>query len=435
MVGVGILNYKGAGLTIRCLEHLSKLEWPADRLEIVVVDNASGDDSLRRIRDAFPDVRVVVSEVNRGFAGGCNLAIKSMGQVDFVALLNNDAFVEPGWLTPLIDALLDDPTAGAACSKILFDTTYVDFEIDSPAFQLPGTDMRQLGVRVSSVKVGGEERIQRCHFPDGFWPREAAAQNELYQRWTDGRGVLRVPIDRREIPTVCSIRVAAEKTKSITISAGDHSLETEVHSRLECVELDVDCTPFDMINNAGLELVSSRYAADRGIYQPDRGQLDRPDQVFAWCGCSVVLARSYLDDVGLFDESLFLYYEDFDLSWRGRTLGWTYAYVPTSVVRHSHAATTGEHSDLFNFYVERNRLLVLTKNGAFATAVDEVVKVGWRVWAFVRQDMQNRALSSHTKIHAKALGSFIIHAPMALLKRLSMQARLLGRQIRQDRRR
>jgi N-acetylglucosaminyl-diphospho-decaprenol L-rhamnosyltransferase len=76
----------------------------------------------------------------------------------------------------------------------------------------------------------------------------------------------------------------------------------------------------------------------------------------------VLLRPAYLQQVGLFDERFFLYYEDTDLSWRGRLLGWRYRYVPASVVRHEHAATSGEGSDLFRYYVERNRLLMLAKD-------------------------------------------------------------------------
>jgi GT2 family glycosyltransferase len=76
----------------------------------------------------------------------------------------------------------------------------------------------------------------------------------------------------------------------------------------------------------------------------------------------VLLRPAYLQQVGLFDERFFLYYEDTDLSWRGRLRGWRYRYVPTSVVRHEHAATSGEGSDLFRYYVERNRLLMLVKD-------------------------------------------------------------------------
>ena len=63
--------------------------------------------------------------------------------------------------------------------------------------------------------------------------------------------------------------------------------------------------------------------------------------MFAWCGGAVLLRRRYLDDVGLFDERFFLYYEDTDLSWRGRLRGWRYVYVPGAVVRHHHAPVVG----------------------------------------------------------------------------------------------
>src|SRR5207253_4471667 len=71
---------------------------------------------------------------------------------------------------------------------------------------------------------------------------------------------------------------------------------------------------------------------------------------------------------GLFDERFFLYYEDTDLSWRGRLLGWRYRYVPASVVRHEHAASSGEGSDVFRYFVQRNRLLMLAKDAPPRTA-------------------------------------------------------------------
>ena len=104
--------------------------------------------------------------------------------------------------------------------------------------------------------------------------------------------------------------------------------------------------------------ITGGYGGDRGFLEADRGQYDKPADVFAWCGCSVLLRPRYLAEVGLLDERLFLYYEDIDLSWRGRAQGWRYRYVPESVVRHAHTATSVEGSELFQYYVERNRLLV-----------------------------------------------------------------------------
>src|SRR5690606_30035179 len=65
-----------------------------------------------------------------------------------------------------------------------------------------------------------------------------------------------------------------------------------------------------------------------------------------------------LDDVGLFDESLFLYYEDTELSWRLRRRGWTVRHVPDAVTVHDHAASSGTGSAFFLDHNERNRLLV-----------------------------------------------------------------------------
>ncbi len=76
----------------------------------------------------------------------------------------------------------------------------------------------------------------------------------------------------------------------------------------------------------------------------------------------MLLRPSYLDQVGLFEPSFFLYYEDVDLSWRGRARGWRYAYVPWAVARHVHAASGGVASALAMRYAERNRLLMLVRN-------------------------------------------------------------------------
>ena len=77
--------------------------------------------------------------------------------------------------------------------------------------------------------------------------------------------------------------------------------------------------PRDIVNNVGSIVFEDGYGADRGFLEPDEGQYQEPVEVFAWCGGSVLLRPRYLADVGLFDERFFLYYEDTDLAWRGRT--------------------------------------------------------------------------------------------------------------------
>ena len=139
------------------------------------------------------------------------------------------------------------------------------------------------------------------------------------------------------------------------------------------VEVPVEGEPFDVVNNVGSCLFAGGYGGDRGFLEADRGQYDAAADVFAWCGGGVLLRRSYLDDVGLFDERFFLYYEDSDLSWRGQLRGWRYLYVPGSVIRHRHAASSGgPASAVFQFHVQRNRLLMLIKNAPARVAARAV---------------------------------------------------------------
>lgn len=135
LVSVVLVNYKGVDDTLVAIEGLRGLDWPQDALEIVVVDNASGDDSLEKLRavaESRPDsstgsITLVESAENLGFAGGCNLGAKH-SRGDVVAFLNNDARPERGWLTHGVEALYRTPQVGAVASRVLdWEGNTIDF--------------------------------------------------------------------------------------------------------------------------------------------------------------------------------------------------------------------------------------------------------------------------------------------------------------------
>jgi hypothetical protein len=163
-------------------------------------------------------------------------------------------------------------------------------------------------------------------------------------------------------PDTVELEVAGAVATSVEVLTADGStwIDTDTTPRRVSLELHRHCR---IINNAGGGLFPGWYGGDRGFLEPDVGQYDEPDDVFSWCGGAVLLGTAYLRDVGLFDPHFFLYYEDFDLSWRGRSLGWRYRYVPTSVVLHEHAYSSKAGSAFFTFWVRRNRCLTLIKNG------------------------------------------------------------------------
>lgn len=126
-VSVVLVNFRGASDTIEALEHLKRLNWPEERLEVIVVENASGDDSAERIRQAAPHVKIIESKENLGFAGGCNLGVqRSTGE--YIAFLNNDAKPDPDWIRAAVEKFEESPRVGAVASKVVdWDGLLVDY--------------------------------------------------------------------------------------------------------------------------------------------------------------------------------------------------------------------------------------------------------------------------------------------------------------------
>jgi GT2 family glycosyltransferase len=116
----------------------------------------------------------------------------------------------------------------------------------------------------------------------------------------------------------------------------------------------------DQIHSAGDGYGLDGLPFNRGVWQRDEGQFDEPGWIFGGCGGAVAYRRTMLDDVGLFDESFFMYCEDLDLNWRAQLAGWKCWYTPSAVVYHKLSATGG--GPIASFYTGRNTLWVIAKN-------------------------------------------------------------------------
>ncbi len=365
-VRVVVLNYDGGDMTLRCLDELRAVDWPADALEIVLVDNASIDGIAPRVRSTLPWVQLVEHTHNVGFAGGCNLGLTDLDDVDYVALLNNDAVPDRNWLRPLVDALEHDDALGAACSKIVFAPSFLTLTVETPTFR-PALDGRELGVKVTGLAADGAEVWEHAQFADGCHTHQARGSGAEPLVWTAARAEIRIPVDvGAPPPEAVEIELSGEGEKLVRLSAGGDVLEVTVGETPTWHQVPTGGSTYDVINNVGSRLVLGGYGGDRGFLEPDAGQYAQPEEVFAWCGGAVLLSARYLREVGTFDDRYFMYYEDTDLSWRGRLAGWRYCYVPESVVRHEHAASSKEGSALFMHYVERNRFLTLARNAPWS---------------------------------------------------------------------
>lgn len=273
-VYIVLVNWNGWQDTIECLESLFRLDY--DNYRIIICDNASSDDSVSRIIDwsqgrleapvgadgslgyltrppvekpltyatydraeaesgglttADPDLTIVQSGKNLGFAGGCNVAMRyvlARGDAANIWLLNNDTVVEPEALKALVTRCLGDATIGICGSTLRYYA----------------------------------------------WPEIIQAQGGVrYNRWT---GIAR---------------------------------------------------------NLGYRLPISRELSEKQV-------CERLDYVH---GASMLVSMPFIRDIGLMDESYFLYFEEID--WAVRLSGkYKLGYARESIVYHKEGASIGSKS-------------------------------------------------------------------------------------------
>ena len=98
-----VLNFNGSKWLKGCFEALRCTGYA--NLKVLLVDNASTDDSLKIMEDHFPEFEVFRAESNLGFSEGNNIGIRKAldESADYVVLLNPDTRVTPGWLDKIIE--------------------------------------------------------------------------------------------------------------------------------------------------------------------------------------------------------------------------------------------------------------------------------------------------------------------------------------------
>ncbi|MHB0871510.1 MAG: glycosyltransferase family 2 protein [Chloroflexota bacterium] len=116
----------------------------------------------------------------------------------------------------------------------------------------------------------------------------------------------------------------------------------------------------DVIHSAGDFYSKDGVPGNRGVWQRDEGQFDREEYVLSACGGASGWRRGLFEDVGLFDESLFMYCEDVDLSLRAQLRGHRCVYLPAARVYHRLSATGG--GETASYYCGRNFISVAAKN-------------------------------------------------------------------------
>ena len=113
-IAVVLLNWNGQKLLEQFLPALVQYSPEAT---IYLADNASTDDSVAFVKASFPTIQIIENSSNLGFAGGYNIALKTI-DADILALVNTDVEVTKNWLVPIIETFKTEPKTAIIQPKI-----------------------------------------------------------------------------------------------------------------------------------------------------------------------------------------------------------------------------------------------------------------------------------------------------------------------------
>ena len=116
-VAIVIPSWNGRHHLERCLPSLLAQDYPD--FEILLVDNASTDDTVDWVRQHYPQIRLIWNQENYGFARAVNIGIRAT-ETPFVVTLNNDTVVDGAWLGNLVATAGAEPAVGMVASKVLY---------------------------------------------------------------------------------------------------------------------------------------------------------------------------------------------------------------------------------------------------------------------------------------------------------------------------
>ncbi|PIY79927.1 MAG: hypothetical protein COY81_00350 [Candidatus Pacebacteria bacterium CG_4_10_14_0_8_um_filter_43_12] len=394
LVSIIIVNCNGKQFLGRCLDSVFAINYPKSKFEVIVVDNNSKDLSRTLIKNKYPDVILVESELNLGFSGGNNLGV-DYASGEFIVLLNNDTMVKPNWLTSLVQHIQSDPKIAAVNSKLLRYYPFLELKVNSDVYTRAEFSsvfsQESVGVLLEHILLEETFLQPLIHYRSGIYSEE---NGPIQSRWTKGSATILVPCnpDKKHFSLTVTIHSqkypSALKTK-IEITLGGHLIATDVLDAHEVKQYTVTMPTAQLqtsylyqVQNAGNIVFKLGAARDRGAvtkgsyqtYEIDSNYFQKRAEVPAFCGASVILRKAIFLDLGKFDDSLFMYYEDIDFSLRARLMGYKITYEPNSVVLHLHSGSSKEWSDFFVFHVEKNYLAVLCKHYPVSIFIHEFIR-------------------------------------------------------------
>lgn len=392
--------------------------------DIFVYDNSVEENPLEETKKNFPEVKIKHNRKNIGFAGGNNSVMREVlknNEYQYVALLNDDTAVEPGWLENLINGMEADKKVGAVSSKLLFFEPYLRFKfsVNSP-------------IKFNDQTYFGNSNYTKKFFREGFHSPNISEKGKLFE--TENTFTIDLPLGKEPYSNKLHLSLKTPENQTITINLDEFRTELELNINEKSYEVTipddiVQKNKFNLIQNAGSGISAQFDGYDIGNTQRpgtissdseiDNGQYDTRRELEMFCGGAVLFRSETLREVGIFDEYFFVYYEDSDLSLRLRRAGWKIMYEPKAVVRHMHATSSTEYSPLFHYHVTKNKPAFVLKNFNLGPAV----KAYWSLLRSAIKSVYNIILYRKTIYDFKTIRAFLkfnLNIPFIILKKFNI---------------
>ncbi len=215
LVSIITVNYNQIEVTMDLLRSLQKISY--QNIEIIVVDNNSQNDNFDLLKKEFPNVLLIRSNINRGFAGGNNLGLH-FAKGKYILFLNNDVVVTQGFIEPMVHLLESDNKIGMVSPKIRFyympdtiqyagytpmnkislrqnligykqkdsgqfDTTQATYSVHGAAMMVPAQILKKVGLMAEVYFLYYEEhdwsfRIKKAGFKVYYQPKSLVFHKE-----------------------------------------------------------------------------------------------------------------------------------------------------------------------------------------------------------------------------------------------------------------
>jgi len=125
-VAVVVLNLNGKHHLELCFNSLFAMDYPREKLDVVLIDNASDDGSVEFVKRKWPSIRIHVNARNVGFAPGCNQGARLRNDATVLAFLNNDMRVDKHWLRELVGPIVRGECVAATSKMMSWDGKHLD---------------------------------------------------------------------------------------------------------------------------------------------------------------------------------------------------------------------------------------------------------------------------------------------------------------------